>query len=231
MKRKLAAFGAAMLAIVASIALYMQPASAAVGLHVSGRTIVEANGTFVMRGPAMRTPGPHQTTSFADIKSLGANTVRVVLSGGPWAANAGTDVANVVARCKQNKLICVLEDHDTTGYGEDSAAYTLDQAVNYWISVKSAIVGQEDYVVINIGNEPFGNNNPCRGPRPPRPRSGCAATVSSTRSWSTRPTGARTGASSCATTRRRLGRRRQHNTVFSIHMYGVFDTAARSPAT
>jgi hypothetical protein len=69
-------------------------------------------------------------------------------------------VANVISLCKQNKLICVLEDHDTTGYGEDGAAYTLDQAVNYWIGQKSVLVGQENYVVINIGNEPIGNTNP-----------------------------------------------------------------------
>ncbi|MEV5906631.1 hypothetical protein AB0L81_43370, partial [Streptomyces sp. NPDC052127] len=28
--------------------------------------------------------------------------------------------------------VCVLEVHDTTGYGEDTAAGTLDQAADYW---------------------------------------------------------------------------------------------------
>ena len=81
------------------------------------------------------------------------------------AASAGarpTDVANVISLCKQNRLICVLEVHDTTGYGEDGAAATLDEAVNYWISQKSVLVGQENYVVINIGNEPIGNTNPAQ---------------------------------------------------------------------
>src|SRR4029453_15393462 len=36
---------------------------------------------------------------------------------------------------------------------------SLDEAANYWISQKSALVGQESYVVINIGNEPIGNTN------------------------------------------------------------------------
>nr|BFE68859.1 hypothetical protein GCM10020092_021600 [Actinoplanes digitatis] len=130
------------------------------GLHISGRNIVEANGqTFVMRG----INHPHvwytnQTKSFADVKALGANTVRVVLgSGKRWGPS--TDVANVISLCRQQRLICVLEVHDTTGYGEDAAAATLDEAVNYWISQKSALVGQESYVVINIGNEPIGNTN------------------------------------------------------------------------
>ena len=73
--------------------------------------------------------------------------------------SSASDVANVISLCKENRLICVLEDHDTTGYGEDSAAYSLDQAVDYWISIKDALVGQENYIAINIGNEPIGNTN------------------------------------------------------------------------
>ena len=45
-----------------------------------------------------------------------------------------------------------------TPVGDQSGAYTLDQAADYWISVKSALAGQENYVILNIGNEPFGNN-------------------------------------------------------------------------
>jgi mannan endo-1,4-beta-mannosidase len=68
-------------------------------------------------------------------------------------------VSEVVATCKQRKLICVLENHDTTGFGEQQNEWTLDRAVDYWISVQSALTGQENYVLINIGNEPIGNNN------------------------------------------------------------------------
>ncbi|WP_329426187.1 cellulase family glycosylhydrolase [Streptosporangium sp. NBC_01495] len=227
MRIRLALLAALLLPFLVSI----PPAHAAVGLHVSGTRIVEANGNaFVMRGTShAHTWYPTQTSSFANIKSLGANTVRVVLSGGRWTANGTSDVANVVSLCKQNKLICVLENHDTTGYGEQSGAYTLEQAVDYWISVKSAIVGQEDHVVLNIGNEPFGNN-------------------ATTPGW--------TQATSAAITRLRsngfqhlimvdapnwgqdwgftmrdnastvFAADPQRNTVFSVHMYGVFDTAA-----
>jgi mannan endo-1,4-beta-mannosidase len=147
------------LALLASLLVLVSPAHAAVGLHVSGTRILEANGNdFVMRG--VNHPHvwfEHRTNSFADIKSFGANTVRVVLgSGQRWGPS--TDVANVVALCRQNRLICVLEAHDTTGFGEEGAAASLDQAATYWISQADALRGQESYVVINIGNEPFGNN-------------------------------------------------------------------------
>ena len=159
MKKRLSILVVAVLAVAASVLVYAQPAAAAVGLRISGRNIVEANGqTFIMRG----VNHPHvwftnQTGSFANIKALGANTVRVVLgSGKRWGPS--TDVANVVSLCKQNRLICVLEAHDTTGYGDQLGAATLDQAASYWIGLADVLKGQENYVVINLGNEPFGSN-------------------------------------------------------------------------
>jgi mannan endo-1,4-beta-mannosidase len=163
MRRRLSILGAVLLAATASVVMFMQPASAAVGLHISGRNIVEANGqNLIMRG----VNHPHvwytgQTSSFADIKAAGANTIRVVLGTGKrWGPS--NDVPAVINLCKQNKLICVLEVHDTTGYGEEGAAASLDEAANYWISQKANLVGQENYVVINIGNEPIGNTNPAQ---------------------------------------------------------------------
>jgi mannan endo-1,4-beta-mannosidase len=157
---KFAMCAAAVLA-VAAVGYGAPAAYAATGIHVSGRSILESGGSaFVMRGTNHAHAWyPSQTGSFAAIKGLGANTVRVVLSGGRWTTNSASDVANIVSLCKTNKLICILEDHDTTGYGEDGAAYSLSQAANYWVSVKSAIQGQESYILVNIGNEPYGNKN------------------------------------------------------------------------
>ncbi|MFC4011913.1 cellulase family glycosylhydrolase [Nonomuraea purpurea] len=221
----------ALAALLALLVVPAAPADAAVGLHVSGTKILEKGGQeFVMRGTShAHTWFAGQTKAFADIKSLKANTVRVVLSGGRWTPNSVSDVANVVSLCKQNRLICVLENHDTTGYGEQSGAYTLDQAANYWISVKSALVGQEDYVIVNIGNEPIGNNAVTPG--------WAAATTAAIRklrdngfdhalmvdapNWGQDwQFGMRDNA------RAVFDSDPDKNTIFSIHMYGVFDTAA-----
>ncbi|MEV4169301.1 cellulase family glycosylhydrolase [Nonomuraea sp. NPDC049709] len=223
------AFVAALLAVPAA------PASAATGLHVSGTKILEANGQeFVMRGTShAHTWYATQTKAFADIKSLKANTVRVVLSGGRWTANNTADVANVVALCKQNKLICVLENHDTTGYGEQSGAYTLDQAADYWISVRSALVGQEDHIIVNIGNEPIGNNPVTPG--------WAAATTAAIQKLRTNGfdhalmVDAPNWGQDWQFTMRDNARAvfdgdPDKNTIFSVHMYGVFDTAAEVTA-
>ncbi|GAA0250442.1 hypothetical protein GCM10010492_58260 [Saccharothrix mutabilis subsp. mutabilis] len=155
---------AATLALTAVMPLVQAPAAAAAtGFTVANGRVLDANGNdFVLRGVNHAHTWYAHTTPQAlkDIKALGANSVRVVLgSGDRWARNDATDVGNVVAQCKANKLICVLEVHDTTGYGEDGAATSLSRAAQYWLSIKSALVGQEKYVMVNIGNEPYGNSN------------------------------------------------------------------------
>ncbi|MDP4510815.1 cellulase family glycosylhydrolase [Nonomuraea turcica] len=225
-------------ALAVAAALVVAPATAAnaaTGIHVSGTKILEGNGQeFVMRGTShAHTWYAGQTKAFADIKSLRANTVRVVLSGGRWTANNAADVANVVQLCKQNKLICVLENHDTTGYGEQSGAYTLDQAVDYWLSVKSALVGQEDYIIVNIGNEPIGNNAVTPGwadrtkaaIQELRDNGFDHALMVDAPNWGQDWQGTmRDNARSV------FDSDPDKNTIFSVHMYGVYDTAAEITA-
>ncbi|HEX8631049.1 MAG TPA: cellulase family glycosylhydrolase [Catenuloplanes sp.] len=231
MKSRLLAIGAVLIALVASVLIAVQPAHAAVGFTVSGGRLLDANGNnFVMRGVShAHVWFPSQTSSFANIASLGANSVRVALSSGKqWTKNEAADVANVVSLCKQHRLICVLEVHDTTGYGEAGAAASLAEAVDYWLSIRSALVGQENYVIINIGNEPHGNTGFANWTADTsnaitRLR---AAGLQHTlmvdapnwgQDWTftMRDNAARVFASDPA-----------RNTVFSVHMYGVFDTAA-----
>jgi mannan endo-1,4-beta-mannosidase len=138
--------------------------SAVANWSVSGSQILDPNGTrFVFRGVnhAHAWYTDRTTQALKDIAATGANSVRVVLSNGTqWTRNGGSDVSNIISQCKANKLVCVLEVHDSTGYGESSAATHISRATEYWLSadIKAAIVGQEDYAIINIANEPFGNS-------------------------------------------------------------------------
>ena len=231
-RRLLGGLAALLIALTGLITLAAQPAQAAAGFTVSGGRILDANGNnFVMRGVNHAHTWYQDRTpqALADIKALGANTVRVVLgSGQRWGPDNAANVSTVISQCKANRLICVLEAHDTTGYGEQSGAATLAQAVDYWISIRSALAGQERYVILNIGNEPYGNTN-------------ASAWVADTKSAITRLRAAgfehsimvdapnwgqdwqfvmRDNAASVFATDP------QRNTIFSIHMYGVFDTAA-----
>ncbi|MEO3858917.1 cellulase family glycosylhydrolase [Acrocarpospora sp. B8E8] len=232
MRKRIALSGATVLALLVSLFVTALPADAAVGLRISGRNIVEANGNnFIIRGTShAHTWFPTQTSSIASIKAKGANAVRIVLSGGRWQpANNAADVANIISLCKASRLVCILENHDTTGFGEQGGSISLDAAVNYWISIQSALTGQENSVIINIGNEPVGNNAVT-----PNWTQATSAAITRMRNagfqhllmvdapnwgqdwqFAMRDTAASVKAADPT-----------GNTVFSIHMYGVFDTAA-----
>ncbi len=147
------------LALVASAMI----APAFAGWTVNGTQVLDPNGNkFVFRGiNHAHTWWPERLNqSLRDIAATGANSVRVVLSNGTqWTRNNGADVTNVINQCKANKLVCILEVHDSTGFGENAGSTHISRATEYWLSsdIKAAITGQEDYVIVNIANEPFGN--------------------------------------------------------------------------
>ncbi|TCB92127.1 beta-mannosidase [Micromonospora zingiberis] len=231
MRKLFAGAGAILLATVAAVFAFGPSAQAASGFTVSGGKLYDANGNeFIMRGVNhAHTWYTQQTSSFANVKALGANTVRVVLSSGDrWTRNSAADVSNVIQLCKTNRLICVLEVHDTTGYGEQSGAITLDRAVDYWLSIASALNGQEAYAIVNIGNEPYGNQNYSSWATDTanairRLRSGGIAHTIMVDAPNWGQDWSFTMRDNAPTV---FNADPARNTVFSIHMYGVFDTAA-----
>ena len=230
MRRRLAILAATLVTVAASTFIAVQPAHAATGFYVSNGRLYDANGSdFVMRGVSHGWNWYRgQNSTFANVKSLGANTVRVVLSTGATSTySSASDVAGVITQCKNNKLVCVLEVHDTTGYG-DTNAITQSQAADYWISIKSTLAGQEKYVIINIGNEPIGNNNPA---------SWTSATTDAIRKMrnagfahTLMVDGPNWGQDNSHVMRDNaasvFNADTLHNTVFSVHMYSVYSSAS-----
>jgi len=148
--------------------LLLLPAASFAGFFISNGKLVDNNGTpFIMRGInypytwyAWRGDAAVQQ-DLANIAATGSNVVRVVLStGGQWARINGPQVAQVIEWCKALKMVAVLEVHDSTGWSEQTTAVPISNATAYWTSsdIRAAINGQENFVIINIANEPFGNN-------------------------------------------------------------------------
>jgi mannan endo-1,4-beta-mannosidase len=199
------------------------------GFSVRDGRLYDARGAeFVLRG----INHPHawytqHTSSFAAMKAAGANSVRVVLSGGRWPANSAADVSNVISLCKQNKLICVLENHDTTGYGEQGGATTLSAAADYFVGLASVLRGQEAYVIVNIGNEPFGNN--VDNSAWARDTSAAIRKIRAAGLRHTLMVDAPNWGQDWQNTMRENAPSVwavDQNIMFSVHMYGVYDTAA-----
>jgi mannan endo-1,4-beta-mannosidase len=150
-------------------AMLLAPLTSNAGFFIQSGRLMDDNGVpFVMRGINYPyTWYSHRGSAqlqqdFANMAATRANTIRVVLAtGGQWTRTTGPEITQIIQWCKDNRMIAVLEVHDSTGWGDGGAAVPISNAVAYWTSadVRAAINGQEDFVIINIANEPFGNNS------------------------------------------------------------------------
>ena len=147
--------------LMLSFGLPLPKASAATpvkGIYVDGTQIYDATGQpFVMKGVnhAHTWYKNDLASAIPAIAATGANTVRIVLANGQqWSKDDLASVEAILTLCDQYQLIAMLEVHDATGSDNVS---TLDAAVNYWISIKDALIGKEDRVIVNIANEWYGS--------------------------------------------------------------------------
>jgi len=208
-------------------------AKAPTGMHIVGGRLVEANGEpFIMRGTNYYYSWAR--SSFADsmtaIKALGANAVRVALGGERPERGGPTDVADVadiVGRCKANRVICMLTNIDTNNLPTPQNGWTLGRSADYWVSVKDALQGQEKYVLVNIGNEPPPGNDD--GTDWTTATIGAIAKMRAGGINNTIVVDAPYGQDRTFTMRDNaqaiFDSDPDGNVQFSIHMYGAFDTA------
>ncbi|WP_425281129.1 cellulase family glycosylhydrolase [Paenibacillus jilunlii] len=150
---------AAMNISAASAALSVTTSATSInpGFYINGTTLYDANGKpFVMRGinHAHNWYKGQESVAIPAIAKTGANTVRIVLSDGQqWSKDSLAAIQNLITLCEQNKMVAVVEVHD--GTGSDSEA-VLNNIANYWIEMKSALIGKEKTVILNIANEWYG---------------------------------------------------------------------------
>jgi mannan endo-1,4-beta-mannosidase len=137
---------------------------ASANFSIKNGLILDAyNKPFVMRGVNHAHTWYEDKTQQAliDIAATKANAVRIVLSNGKhtegWGKDSAAQITAIIQQMKDLKMVAVLEVHDATGYPEKAGASHMASAIDYWIEMKDVLVGQEDYVIINLANEPFGN--------------------------------------------------------------------------
>ncbi len=128
------------------------------GFKVEGTSLLDANGNeFVMRGIN------HAHTWFKDCDSVaipaismtGANTIRLVFADGDqWDKDSLETISSLIESCKERNMIAIVEVHDGTGMDDESY---LENAADFWIEMKDALIGNEDYVILNIANEWYGS--------------------------------------------------------------------------
>src|SRR5215510_6869216 len=218
--------------------LLLLPAASFAGFSIVNGQLVDNNGTpFIMRGVNYpytwynwRGDAVVQQ-DFANIAATGSNVVRVVLAtGGQWARNSGTQVSQIIQWCKDNKMIAVLEVHDSTGWSEQTTAVPISNASAYWTSahIRAAINGQENFVIINIANEPFGNTTTSN--YLPDTTAAIQALRTAGLTHTLMIDGATWGQDWSNTMRTNAmqlwNADTRHNLLFSVHMYEVYQTSA-----
>lgn len=124
------------------------------GFHTSGTTLYDAKGNpFIMRGinhAYSWYPG-YEDTAIPAIARTGANCVRLVITDGQqYNKTSLSEIQKLIKLCKDNKLIAIVEVHDATG---SDNIQDLQKAADFWIEMKSALIGNEANVILNIANE------------------------------------------------------------------------------
>jgi mannan endo-1,4-beta-mannosidase len=135
------------------------------GFYVEAGILYDKNcNEFVLRGvnyPYTWFATRDAAQDLTAIAAQGANAVRLVLSsGGRWTRTTASEVGMLIAAAKAAKLVSVMEVHDTTGFSEQAGSVALSNATSYWTAtdIANVLKGQEAFVIINVANEPNGND-------------------------------------------------------------------------
>ncbi|MBR1764992.1 MAG: cellulase family glycosylhydrolase [Ruminococcus sp.] len=124
------------------------------GFKVDGTKLLDANGNeFVMRGinHAHSWFAGEDVYALDAISKTGANVVRIVLADGDqWKRDSADTISTLIETCTLRDMVVILEVHDATG--KDDISW-LQNAADFWIEVKDALIGTEDRVILNIANE------------------------------------------------------------------------------
>lgn len=126
------------------------------GFHTDGVRLLDANGKeFLMRGFNYSYAWQKDLwgAAFSTAAKYKCNALRIQLSDGQKSLGGYCDanqVSELIRSCKNNHFIGVFNVQDTGG-GND--ANVLLHAADYWVGIKNAVIGQEKYCIVNIGNE------------------------------------------------------------------------------
>ena len=134
--------------------------SAAIWTVQDGK-ILDPNGQpFIFRGITVDHLGaPDKAVqAIKDAAAAGANAVQVEIGGSIYSQGTmitGEQLRSVIQACKDSKVVCVLEPNNVAGYPNVAGAVSPDatQAFWSWPGIREAIAGQQDYVIIGMGNQ------------------------------------------------------------------------------
>jgi mannan endo-1,4-beta-mannosidase len=133
---------------------------------VQGGKLLDPNGIpFVFRGVTIdHTLAPEKTLqAIKDVAALGANSAQIEFAINPtWVSGefprkATLEIREIIKACKDNKLVCVLEANDASGYSQSSGSVTPTFIASYWglSDMRDALNGSQSHIIIGFSNQIF----------------------------------------------------------------------------
>lgn len=128
--------------------------------------LVDPNGKpFVFRGVTINhTLAPEKTLqALKDIAALGANSAQIEFAIKPtWISGESPrkitlELRDVIKTCKDNKLICVLEANDASGYSQSSGSLSPSYVASYWglPDMHDILKDSQAHIIIGFSNQIF----------------------------------------------------------------------------
>ncbi|MES2825141.1 MAG: cellulose binding domain-containing protein [Pseudomonadota bacterium] len=137
--------------------------SAAVWTIQNGKVLDPNGQPFIFRGITVNhTAAPDKAVqAIKDAAAAGANAVQVEIAANVYnqaPTITPEQLSSVIQACKNNKVVCVLEPNDVAGYPNAMGAASPDQTLGFWgYQGRQALAGQQDYVIIGMGNQALDN--------------------------------------------------------------------------
>ena len=148
------------LPILAQQALALSPLAP---LRIQDGKLLDSYGKpFIFRGVTIdHTLAPEKTLqALKDISAAGANSAQIEFNLIPktfteWPPKSVGELREIIAACKENKLICVLEPNDVAGwpvYGGENGGVIA----SWWPTLMTSILaGNQDHIIVGFGNQHF----------------------------------------------------------------------------
>ncbi|WP_062065447.1 cellulose binding domain-containing protein [Cellvibrio sp. OA-2007] len=147
---------------LASIGMLSIPAAA--DWIANGGVLLDPNRQpFVFRGITVNhSLAPERTVQAIKYAgAAGANAVQIEFAAGVYGNGSdlnGVQLRAIVQACKESKTVCVLEPNDVAGYPNAMGSKSPTDIVGYYYQsdIRSALIGQEDYIMLGLGNQALG---------------------------------------------------------------------------
>ncbi len=130
---------------------------------IAGNKILDPNGNpFVYRGinVAEKPTSANVASLFRDVAATGANAIRIPVYSTDTSLE---ELRSYIQLCRENKLVCVLTHMEATGYGDLASLSNMVNTSIHWVEdagIKQLLEENQDFVIINLANEPAGNDFP-----------------------------------------------------------------------